>query len=53
MGSYEVVSSGDAILLLLSMVQLQKNKQLLIGSKRNVKSTEILNDVNNKIEIVD
>ncbi len=30
-----------------------KNKQLLIGSKRNVKSTEILNDVNNKIEIVD
>ncbi len=51
--SYEVESSGNAITLLLSMIQLKELKRSLIDSKRNVKSIEILNDVNDKIEIVD
>ncbi|PIM95792.1 hypothetical protein [Candidatus Hodgkinia cicadicola] len=35
------------------MIQLKELKRSLIDSKRNVKSIEILNDVNDKIEIVD
>ncbi len=51
--NYEVESSGNALTLLLSMVRLKETKRFLIDSKRNVKSIEILNDVDDKIEIVD
>ncbi|PIM96092.1 DNA-directed RNA polymerase subunit beta' [Candidatus Hodgkinia cicadicola] len=52
-GSYEVVSSGVAILLLLSKVRLKTVKQFLIDSKCNVKSREILEDIDKNIEVVD
>ncbi len=51
--SYEVVSSGDAILLLLSKVRLKDVKQFFIDSKHNVKSKEILKDIDKNIEVVD
>ncbi|PIM95076.1 DNA-directed RNA polymerase subunit beta' [Candidatus Hodgkinia cicadicola] len=51
--SYEVVSGGVAILLLLSKVQLKETKQSWIDSKHNVKSREILEDIDKNIEVVD
>ncbi|PIM95982.1 hypothetical protein [Candidatus Hodgkinia cicadicola] len=51
--NYEVVSSGEAILLLLSKIRLKEVKQFLIDSKRNVELVEMLEDIHSRIEIID
>ncbi len=51
--NYDVVSSGEAILLLLSKIRLKNIKQFLVDSKRNVELVEVLEDIHSRIEIID
>ncbi len=49
---YEVLSGGAAILKLLSEVQLEQLKKLILAKCKTLKSEENLNELNNKLDII-